>query len=106
MTIVKLQQSVPCSILEKALFKAAEEIGWKAKIEDNFIEEYQLGSVKENQVYESTKIILKGLISKKMSVSFNKKGPMNYFFIQTGYTHGNASKNEVKEYLSVVSKNL
>ncbi len=106
MTIVNLQQSVPYSILEKALFKAAEEIGWKAKIKDTFRQEYQLGSVKEINDYNDTVVKLNGKLFPTMHVHFKKRESMDYFCVCTGFPFGVASKNKVRKYLSAVSKNL
>ena len=92
--------------LEKALLKAAEEMGWKANFQDKFDKNYKLGSVKEVQEYASTHVRLRGTLFDTMQVIIYGKKPQDYFFIRTGFPWGITSEKKVQKYLSAVSENL
>ena len=102
MTKVNLRKTVNYDTLETALVKAAKDVGWKAQVKDEFEKVYNLGSVKEAQVYDSTRFFLRGKLFNAMQVIIFNKEPRDYFFVYRGF----ASEKRVQEYLSAVSKYL
>ena len=106
MSEVSIGKTVDYETLETALVKAAEEMGWKARVKDKFNKNYRLGSVKETQDYDVTEVTLRGRLLTAMTVRVYGKGPKDNFYIWTGAPHGYASERRVQEYLSAVSNNL
>ena len=106
MSDVSIGKTVDYQTLETALVKAAEEMGWKARIKDEFRKRYRLGSVQEVQDYAGTQVFLKGILFPTMRVDVDNKGPTDSFYVSTGYPYGFASERRIKKYLSAVSKNL
>ena len=49
---VKIGKDVDFRNLETALMKAAEEIGWKVEVEDEFKEDYELSGSKSVKEYQ------------------------------------------------------
>mgnify|MGYP001603837773 FL=1 len=103
---VNIGKTVNYETLEVALIKAAEEVGWKARVQDKFDRNYGLGSVQETQDYSHTMVHLRGKLFPAMKVYILNKNPSDSFFLWTGLPIGFASKRRVKEYLSAVSRNL
>lgn len=106
MAKVDIGKTVNYKALETALIKAAEEMGWKAQVQDEFRKNYRLGSVQETQDYDGTQVFLTGRLFSAMQVRVHDKEPRDYFYVWTGFPHGFASNRRVKEYLSAVSRNL
>ena len=107
MSDVDIGKKVDYKTLETALIKAAEEIGWKARVEDKFKKNYRLGSVQEVQNYEFTQVFLSGKLLPAMRVIISKNvAPINRFSVWAGIPYGFAPERKVQEYLSAVSKNL
>ena len=106
MSEVRIGKSVDYKTLETALIKAARELGWKARIEDKFEKNYELGSVKEFRDYDHTIVHLRGRLFPAMKLYIRNKGQLDWFGIWTGFPHGIASDRRVQEYLSAVFNNL
>ncbi len=106
MSKVSIGKTVDYKTLETAIVKAAEEVGWKARFEDQFNKNYKLGSVEEVQDYDATQVFLKGRLFNAMQIRIYGKGPTDSFYVWTSYSHGVASERRVQEYLSAVSRNL
>ncbi len=106
MSRVKIGKTVEYKALEVALIKAAEEMGWKAKVKDEYHKEYELGSVKKTQKYSSTTVNLKGKIFSAMKIIMYGKEPTSDFHVWAGFPFGSASEKKVQQYLSAVSENL
>lgn len=106
MTQVNMGKTVEYKTLETALLNAAEKMGWKAKIKDEFNKEYKLGSVQEVQNYNTTQVFLSGRLFPAMRVRVNKNFSINNFYVLSGFPFGIASEKKIKEYLSAVSDNL
>lgn len=129
-TKVSLKETVDYETLEAALIKAAEEVGWEAKVEDQYREVYKLGSVGVTQEYIFTEVKLRRrrpitsverlvtlggrllpLREKLFPVAtvelFNKE-PSDRFDICTDGSsyYGDASKGQVEQYLAAVSREL
>ena len=103
---VRIGKQVDYKTLETALVKAAEEVGWKAKVKDEFNRNYKLGSVQETQDYSHTMVNLRGKVFSAVKVYIPDKNPSNSFFVWQGFPYGIASEKRVQEYLSAVSRNL
>jgi len=106
MTAVKIGKLVDYETLETALIEAAEEVGWKADVQDTFRKSYELGSVQEVKTHDYTQISLKGRLFPAMKVIIDDKYPTDRFDIRTGLPHGVASESKVHAYLWEVSRNL
>ena len=106
MSKVNIGKVVDYKTLETALVKAAEEMGWKAQVQDKFNKNYRLGSVEEIQDYDVTQVTLKGRLFTAMQVRVYGKGSNNSFFVWTGLPFGYASERKVKQYLDAVSRHL
>ena len=106
MSKVSIGKTIDYTTLETALVKAAEEMGWKARVEDRFNRSYKLGSVEEVQEYDDTHVYLKGRLLPAMQVIIFNKGPRDNFYIWSDFPFGFASERRVQEYLSAVSRNL
>ena len=103
---VRIGKRVDYKTLETALVKAAEEVGWKAQVKDEFDRNYNLGSVQETQDYHHTMVNLKGRVFPAMKVYIPDKNSSDSFFVWQGFPYGMASEKRVQEYLSAVSRNL
>ena len=75
-------------------------------IDDKFKKDYRLGSVKEVEVYDGTRVYLRGRMFPTMEVCIYNKKPTDMFWVHTGLPFGFASNRKVKEYLIAVSKHL
>lgn len=109
MVRVNIGKRVDYETLETALIKAAEEVGWRADIEDSFQKEYKLGSVEEVKAYDNTMIRLKGKYLTAARICINKEGcwwPTDNFDLWSGLPFGFASERKIKQYLDAVSRNL
>jgi len=108
MSQVNLPRNVPYEELERALVNAAEDVGWHARVEHKYSQDYKLGSVEEIQEYSGTQIHLRGRLLPAMRVITDKREVLftDRFFIWTGLPFGFASKGKVKRYLEAVSRNL
>ena len=106
MSKVSIGKTVDYQTLETALVKAAEEMGWKARVQDEFRKNYRLGSVQEVQDYDDTQVFLRGRLFPAMRVTVDSKEPTDRFYVSTGFMYGVASEGRVQEYLSAVSRNL
>jgi len=103
---VRIGKTVDYKTLEKALVDAAEEVGWKVKLRDEFRRDYKLGSVKEVKSYESTCFLLRGKLLPAMRAYVYGKFPIDTFYIWMGFPCGFTSKKKIEQYLDNVSKNL
>jgi hypothetical protein len=106
---VRIGKQVEYKTLETALVKAAEEVGWKAQVKDEFERNYhyQLGSVQETLDYSCTMINLRGRVFPAMKVYISNKNSFpNSFFVWQGFPFGVASQKKIQEYLNAVSRNL
>ncbi|MFH1503211.1 MAG: hypothetical protein ABIE36_00965 [Candidatus Diapherotrites archaeon] len=103
---VEIGKQVDYKTLETALVKAAEEIGWKAKVQDKFERNYKLGSVQETQDYSHTMVNLRGRVFPAMKVYISNKSPTDRFYVWQGFPCGLVSERKIQEYLSAVSRNL
>ena len=106
MVRVDIGKKVDYKTLETALIRAAEEVGWKAGVQDEFEKGYRLGSVEETQDYMSTIVYLRGRLFPAMQVRMHNKNLSDGFFIRTGFPFGVASEKRIRKYLNVVSANL
>ena len=106
MSKVDIGKTINYETLETALVKAAEEVGWKARFEDQFSKNYKLGSVKEIQNYDATQVFLKGRLFTAMQVRIYGKKPTDNFYVWAGFPHGVASEKSIQNYLSAVSRNI
>ena len=104
MTKVDIGRIVEYKELETALIKAAEDVGWKARVTDEFRTDYKLGSVSEIRKYDGTLVCLRGKIFKALTVSIYNKNLTDSFYIRN--LSGFASNKNIKKYLSAVSDNL
>jgi hypothetical protein len=91
------------------LVDAAREMGWKAEVVDDTRKEYQLGSVHETKVYNSSQVKLKGMIRQKFGITFWKNRPTNERVLL--YTPqipwlNYVSKREVDRYLQALSQRV
>jgi len=103
---VDIGKRVDYKTLETALIKAAEEVGWKARVQDRFKRNYRLGSVQETQDYCHTTVHLRGMLFPAIQVMIYSKKPTDCFYIWAGIPFGIASERRIQEYLSAVSANL
>ncbi len=103
---MRIGKQVDYKTLETALVKAAEEVGWKARVEDEFDRNYNLGSVQETQDYSYTMVHLRGRVFPAMKVYIHDKNSSDSFSVWRGFPHGIASEKRVQKYLSAVSRNL
>ncbi|MBD3259898.1 hypothetical protein GF371_04690, partial [Candidatus Woesearchaeota archaeon] len=56
---VKMRTEVEYGILEGALLKAGEDMGWKARVDHRYNVEYRIGTgVEEKKTYQDTTISL------------------------------------------------
>lgn len=106
MSKVSIGKTVDYKTLETALVKAAEEMRWKAQVQDEFMKNYRLGSVQKVQDYNATQVFLRGRLFPAMRVRLYNKEPTDSFYVWTGFPFGVASERRVQEYLSAVSRNL
>lgn len=104
--VVRIGRTVDYKKLETALIRAAEEVGWKASVKDEFERNYKLGSVHETHDYHHTMVHLRGRVFSAMKVFILNKNPTDTFFVWQGLPWGLASNSKVQEYLSAVSRNL
>lgn len=106
---VEIGKSVTPSRLELALRKAATQVGLGSSFpEEKYRKFYVLGSVKEEQEYEETKIKLRGgvLYRVQLEVSYNiSHGLLDKFYISSGL-FGGISQERVQKYLDAVSRGL
>jgi len=103
---VDVGRNVDYKTLETALIKAAEEVGWTAKVRDKFKTTYKLGCVEGIQNYCYTDILLSRMFFQTMEVTLYGKEPANSFSVSTGPGSGFASDLSVRRYLNAVSRNL
>jgi len=105
---VDIGRQVDYKTLETALVKAAEEVGWKAQVKDEFDRNYKLDSVQETYDYSYTMVHLKGKVFPAMKVYISNKNrdSSDSFFVCQGFPYGVASSKSVQKYLSAVSENL
>jgi hypothetical protein len=106
---INLEKAVDYKTLENAILKAAEELGWKAKIIDKIEVDYDLNSPQKIQKYKCTDINLSGKILPAAELTvFNRynKEASNKFFLYTGLPFGCASQSNINEYLKLVYKNI
>lgn len=110
MTCVDLPRSVAGEDLISACLSAAEDFGWEGSSKDIYRKSYSLGSVHEHQDYKETTISIKGrfgFLKRRLPAveieGIHRGQKQNMFFIQTGGFFGNASEDQVKDYLSKVS---
>ena len=103
---VDIGRKVDYKTLETALVKAAEEVGWKAQIEDTFNRSYKLDPFQETKDYDGTMVHLRGRVFSAIKVRIPDKNPSNMFFVWQGSPNGWASERKVQEYLGAVSRNL
>ena len=102
---VKIGKDVDFRNLETALMKAAEEIGWKVEVEDEFKEDYELSGSKSVKEYQYTIVKLKkGLFPQMKLLITDKNRPINSFSIWQGLPFGVASQKSIKNYLDTVSR--
>jgi len=88
------------------LREAANDLGWKVSVKDNFDKGYKLGSVHEVRKYVCTDFNLRGTFLPSMQVTLYGKESTNHFSVYTGLPGGVALQHEVKRYLSAVSGHL
>lgn len=110
-TNVDIGRFVSYETLERALNQAAEEMGWKARVEDQHRRSYQLGSVKEVSVYRDTTVFLRRgwfpvMGFPVMEVGIYDKKSTDRFTVWTGLPAGIVSEKKVQEYLRAVSNYL
>jgi hypothetical protein len=106
MSKVSIGKTVDYKTLERALINAAEEVGWKARFQDQFYKSYKLGSVEQVQDYNATQVFLKGRLFNAMQIRIYGKRPTNSFHLWAGFPFGIASERRIQGYLSAVSRNL
>lgn len=106
MANVKIGKTVSYETLENALKKAAKDMGWNIKVEDDFNLVYKLGSITEEKEYDHTDFTLKGKIFSKMIVTVFDKEDRNSFAVVQPHSIGAANQEKVKKYLSSVSSHL
>lgn len=110
MTRVDLRETVDYETLETALIKAAEEMGWRAKVKDYYDETYRLGSVEEvpehTRTDTRTEVTLTGRITGRIfpvaELKIYGKERIIHFFINAKH----ASEGKVEQYLEAVSREL
>lgn len=103
---VDLPKTVSGESLEEACIKAANELGYKAKPQDEFSRRYELGSIHQHDDYDRTNIRVGNLLPALQVREVKKGEQQKYFFVWTGFPHGFASEKRIQEYLSAVSKYL
>ena len=106
MSKVEIGKTVDYPTLEKALIKAAEEVGLRATVKDKFEKGYKLGSLEETSTYSHTLISIGGILFPAMTLYLGDKNSRDCFIVWSGFPHGFASTGRVREYLNAVSKNL
>ncbi len=98
---VELPKELKGEDIEQACLKAAEELGYKTKLEDNFERKYKLGSIQEERVYESTEI----RVDNMFEIIGIKRGKLqDRFYVWPLRNQEPALDERVKNYLSTVSK--
>ena len=103
---VKIGRVVDYETLESALLAAAEDVGLRARVEDKFNKNYELGSVRESQEYKRTDVFLRGKFLPAFELTVHGKGSTDHFSVQSGFLFGFAREGEIREYLSAVSNHL
>ena len=78
---VSIGKRIDYKTLETALVKAAEEVGWKAQVKDEFERNYKLGPVQETQDYHHTMVHLRGKVFPAMKVYIPNKNLSDSFFV-------------------------
>ncbi|MEK6951322.1 MAG: hypothetical protein AABX13_06385 [Nanoarchaeota archaeon] len=108
-TEVKLGRNIPSLDLEKMLIEAAREMGWKVQVVESKKKEYQLGSVQEREVYQSTSINLKGTFFPKFRVLFRKNLLTNnnvFLYNPLSSSISPVTEREVNRYLQALSQRV
>lgn len=108
-TEVKLGRNIPSLDLEKMLIEAAREMGWKVQVVESKKKEYQLGSVQEREVYQSTSINLKGTFFPKFRVLFRKNQLTNnnvFLYNPLSSSISPVTEREVNRYLQALSQRV
>jgi len=103
---IDLPKRVTGETLEQACIKAAEEMGYRAKPQDEFRKRYSLGSIQEHSDYDVTNIRIGNLFPALQVRGIRKGEEQDRFFVWTGWPFGVASDKKVQDYLSTVSKYL
>jgi len=105
---VDIGKQVNYKTLETALIEAAKEVGWKARIKDEFERNYKLGPAQKTQDYSHTMINLRGKVFPAMRIFIPDKNrnSSDSFFVWRGFPHGMASEKKVQKYLGAVSERL
>jgi hypothetical protein len=106
MTIVNLPTRVSGDSLEQACKAAAKQLGYRARVHDNFKERYELRDTRLEREYEGTDIRVGNLLP-ALEVSWITRGKeQGFFFITTRLAFAFASKKKVAEYLTAVENHL
>ena len=105
-TTVEIGRKVDDETLDKALRAAAEDLGYKVKVKDQFKKKYRLGSIHEESEYRWTDYCIKGAFLPAMEITTHKGREEDNFTVYTGPFSGYAFPHEVKRYLSAVSEHL
>jgi len=100
--IVHLQKEVSGKTLEQACIDAAEKLGYNTESQDDFIDEYKLGSISKHKKYKETIIRIGDFVSPLLVKEINKNSIQDSFYISPG----SAPENIVQKYLSAVSEYL
>ncbi len=109
-TTVKLGKDIPPKKLEEILVAAAQDIDWRAEVEDYYEKEYNLGtsSLKED-VYQSTSVKLTCPSLSAVNVTFWKNVPTSSFVLLGANIRGSGiypKDEEVEKYLTAVSQRV
>ena len=109
---VNLSKEYSGETLERVCVKAAEEMGYKARPEDEYRREYMrdpfLKRVEEQEVYFRTDIRVGNFFPRFVVKNINKKGKIgqDYFSIWFGILKGISSQKEIQKYINNVCKEL
>ncbi len=105
---VDLSKAISGKLLKDACITVAEKMGYVPSLKDKPVKRYYLGSTQEQKGHTEISILLLKNSVSKFSVNGIREGEeQNHFYINLGWPDGYASSNEeVKEYLSVLSKYL
>jgi len=103
---VEIGKPVNFDTLVGALKKAAEEVGLTANVEDILRRVYRLGSLSETMEYCGTSVTLLRGEKLAMGLFLYSKEPTDRFAVRLGPMWGDASEQEVSQYLSAVSRQL
>ena len=107
--VVELGRNVNPDELETALLEAAKDVGLHAKKTEHYRDIYRLGSVREDQEYKETSVLLRGRFFPVAEIEFNKKYPTHWVALLTGTSSRNTgmgSKATIEKYLCAVSARL